>query len=483
MTTFQTQSMNYERYSEVVDRIAQNVGVISPTLPRGLQGFAHHVSRGRYEWHRAMGAIGEELEAIVNGDTKRLMIFMPPRHGKSELVSRLFSAYYLYRHPERWVGINSYAAELAYTFSRAARDNFREAGGQLRGDASAVKHWQTEQGGGLWAAGVGGPITGKGYHLGIIDDPLKNAEEAASETIRDKQWEWYLSTFTTRAEPDAAIVVIQTRWHQDDLSGRILEHERGQPEGWAIAHFEALAEKDIPGYPSTCDVLGDWREVGEALVPERFGVDDLEAIKQRSGSYFWSSLYQQRPTPREGNMFKRAWFDIVSNVPGRGRFVRYWDKAGTTDGGDYTAGILMAVVDGTYYVVDLVMGQWAAGERERVIRQTAFTDQKRFGDVEIGVEQEPGSSGKESAENTIRNLPGFRVYADRPTGDKELRAEPLAAQAEINNVKIVDGDWNARYLDIITAFPTGSIDDPVDASSGAFARLVKDYKVKVRSYV
>jgi predicted phage terminase large subunit-like protein len=230
-------------------------------------------------------------------------------------------------------------------------------------------------------------------------------------------------------------------------------------------------------------VLGDWREVGEALVPERFGVDDLEAIKQRSGSYFWSSLYQQRPTPREGNMFKRAWFDIVSNVPGRGRFVRYWDKAGTTDGGDYTAGILMAVVDGTYYVVDLVMGQWAAGERERVIRQTAFTDQKRFGDVEIGVEQEPGSSGKESAENTIRNLPGFRVYADRPTGDKELRAEPLAAQAEINNVKIVDGDWNARYLDIITAFPTGSIDDPVDASSGAFARLVKDYKVKVRSYV
>src|SRR5690606_35818692 len=131
------------------------------------------------------------------------MVFLPPRHSKSEMFSRLFSAYYLFRNPHHFVGINSYSAELAYTLSRAARENFLEAGGSISDEAAAVKHWETSERGGLWAAGVGGPITGKGYHLGIIDDPLKNSEDAASSTIREKQKEWYASTFYTRQEPNA----------------------------------------------------------------------------------------------------------------------------------------------------------------------------------------------------------------------------------------------------------------------------------------
>ena len=156
--------------------------------------------------------LADVLERVASGEIKRLLIQLPPRHSKSEMVSRLFSAYYLLKHPNHFVGVNSYSAELAYTLSRAARENFKEVGGNIKDDVQAVKHWETPEGGGMWAAGVGGSITGKGFHLGIIDDPLKNAEEANSEIIREKQKEWYSSTFYTRAEPDAAIIVIQTRW-------------------------------------------------------------------------------------------------------------------------------------------------------------------------------------------------------------------------------------------------------------------------------
>ncbi|HTE19108.1 MAG TPA: terminase family protein, partial [Armatimonadota bacterium] len=181
--------------------------------------------RPRYQWYRHCVVLADALQKVVDGEITRLMVFMPPRHGKSELVSRLFSAYYLYRHPERWVGINSYSAELAYTLSRAAREHYTRSGAGLRGDASAVKHWETGGGGGLWAAGVGGPITGKGFHAGVIDDPLKNAEEAASDTILAKQKEWYNSTFYTREEPGGAIIVVQTRWNEGDLSGWLLAQE------------------------------------------------------------------------------------------------------------------------------------------------------------------------------------------------------------------------------------------------------------------
>lgn len=396
------------------------------------------------------------------------MIFMPPRHGKSELVSRLFSAYYLYRYPDRWVGVNSYTAELAYTFSRNARDNYQKGGGKLRDDATAVKHWETGQGGGLWAAGVGGPITGKGFHLGIIDDPLKNAEEAASVVIRQKQKDWYDSTFYTREEPDGAIVVIQTRWHEDDLSGYLLNKELDEPEHWHIVHFEALKESDPPKYPPTCTIEPDDRQPGDALAPLRYDATKLNGIAGKIGDYFFNALYQQRPRPRSGNMFKYEWFSIVPEVPAQARRVRYWDKAGTTDGGAFTAGVLMAEHQGIFYVEDIKRGQWAATEREAVIKQTAELDGTG---VTIWIEQEPGSGGKESAESTIKNLRGFRVYADKVSGDKVTRAEPFAAQAGGHNVKLKKAAWNGGYLDRLTSFPKGTYKDDIDASSGAFNKL------------
>lgn len=275
------------------------------------------------------------LQRVADGTLKRLMISMPPRHGKSEIASRLFTAYYLYRHPHQFVGVASYGASLAYTLSRSARENYRASGSELA--TEGVEMWETVEGGGLWAAGVGGPITGKGAYLLLVDDPVKNAEEAASPTFREKQKEWWRSTFYTRQEPDAAIVVIQTRWHEDDLSGWLLAQEvdaDSEPEHWHIMCMPAMAEP-LPPFPASCTVEPDERAVGEPLCPERYPLPKLERIKANVGDEVWGSLYQQRPRSAEGDIFNWGWWDgrnryniddsrVRNKVIGRWQF---WDTA------------------------------------------------------------------------------------------------------------------------------------------------------------
>lgn len=447
------------------------------SLPGEVLTFRQFIERvaPKFKFYPHIEKLIAVLQRVADGEITRLMVFMPPRHGKSETVSRLFTAYYLYRYPHRWVAITSYAAELAFTLSRNARENYTAAGGAISADAFAVKHWESGKGGGLWATGVGGPATGKGFHLGVIDDPLKNSEEAASETVREKQKDWYRSTFSTREEPGGAVIVIMTRWNQDDLAGWLLAREAGsedEPEGWHIVNMPAVAEDRPLSFPATCVVEPDERQEGDALCPERYDADKLRRIMRRLGSYFWAALFQQRPAPRDGDMFRRQWFTIVQALPSGCRFVRYWDKAGSAGRGAYTAGVLMAVsLDGRYYVVNVQRGQWSSGQREIVILQTAHLDQQRYRDVQIWVEQEGGSGGKESAENTVRSLAGFTARAEPVTGDKELRAGPFAAQAEVGNVYLLAGDWNETYLEELVGFPNGTYKDQVDASSGAFNKL------------
>ena len=414
------------------------------------------------------------LQRVADGEIFRLMVFMPPRHGKSEAVSRLFSAYYLYRYPGLWVGINSYAAELAQTLSRNSRDFYRLAGGEIKVDAAAMRHWETGQGGGLWAAGVGGPITGKGFHLGIIDDPIKDAEEAASETIRAKQKDWYRSTFSTREEPGGQVVIIQTRWHADDLSGWLLRQEAGEePENWHIVWMPAISSQTPPQFPATCTVEPDQRKPGQPLCPERYPLAKLRKIMGRIGSYFWSALYQLWPTPPDGDMFQRGWFRIIGAKPdGQPWRIRYWDKAGSTSKtAKFTAGVRLAITtDGRVIVEHVVRGKWSTGDRRRVMLQIAQMDGP---EVAIGIEQEPGSSGMDSVADEIRLLVGFAVFADRPTGDKDTRLRPFSAQAEALNVALVREDWNEAYIDEMCAVPNGFYRDQADATAGAFNRLVE----------
>ena len=423
--------------------------------------------RPTYRWYAHCIQLSETMQRVAEGNQRYTMIFMPPRAGKSELVSRLFPAYYLCNHPQHFVGLCSYSASLADTLSRAAKDNFLLAGGRLRPDSCSVKYWQTDRGGGFWAAGVGGPATGKGFHLGIIDDPIKNAEEAASAAIREKMRDWYQSTFLTRQQPEGgSIVLVQTRWHEDDLAGWLLSRQDGS--GWHIVNLPAIAETRTD-FPAGCTVEPDWRQPGDPLIPETFPLERLKKIRLQVGERVWQALYQQRPTALQGGLFHRSWFTIVDVMPKTVRRIRYWDRAATADGGDWSVGLLMSLtVDSLFVIEDVVRMQVSTGERDRLIRQTAELDGKS---TVIWTEQEPGSSGKDSALSFIRLLAGFAVHTETHRTDKVVRASPLASQAEAGNVRMLRGAWNGAFLEEVCMFPAGKHDDQVDAASGAFNRL------------
>ncbi len=424
----------------------------------------------KYIWYRHCVELAATLQRVADGEISRVLIQMPPRHGKSELVSRLFSAYYLYRHPERWVGLTSYAADLAYTLARASHENFRSASGQFKTASRAVKHAETADGGGMWAAGVGGPITGKGFHLGIIDDPIKNAEEAASELIRAKQKDWYGSTFYTREEPGGAVVIVQTRWHEDDLTGYLLAEEtEEEPEQWTVLCYAAIREEESPEFPASCTVIPDWREPGEPLCPERYLIEKLNKLKSKIGGYFFDALFQQRPSAKEGSFFKVAMFEIVAAVPAKLQKCRAWDLAASAGKGDFTAGAKLGKdSDGIFYVLDVWSEQASSDGVRRALLQTAALDGK---ETAIHIPQDPGQAGKDQIQQLIRMLAGYSVKGEPVSGAKETRWFGYSAQVNAGNVKLLLGDWNKGFIEEHRQAPTGKHDDRIDAAADAFNEI------------
>lgn len=423
------------------------------------------------------------LQEVADGKRKRVMIFMPPRIGKSEIVSRLFTSYFLYRYPEKWVGLASYSANLANSLSRNSRENYRLATNELSKDASAVSHWETGYGGGFWAGGVGGPATGKGFHLGVVDDPVKNAEEAASTTIQERNQDWWNSTFYSREEgwsdtdPNGAIIVLQTRWHEADLSGWLLEKERiavreddtEDAEHWHVVNLPALADDAEFDWPETITLEPDWRKVGDAICPERRPEAKLRKIKKRIGDYYFDALYQQRPSPKEGVFFKVLEFATQPVAPAGLRWVRAWDLAASKDSGAYTVGVKMAVDNnGVYWVSDVVRGQWSAEEVRKTILETAKADGQ---EVSIYLPQDPGQAGKDQAEQLIKFLAGYEVKAEPQSGSKEVRAFSFAAQVNAGNVKLVAGDWVRPFIEEHRQFPRGKYVDQCDAAASAFNEI------------
>lgn len=446
----------------------------------------------RYRWYKHCEVLADILQQVADGKIKRLLVFTPPRHGKSETISRLFTAYFLHRYPERWVGLSSYSADLSNTLSRNARDNFRLAGNTIKADASGVQHWETGEGGGLWACGAGGPATGKGFHLGVVDDPIKNAEEAASEVIRAKLQDWWNSTWYTREEPwsdtdpNGAMIVVQTRWHEDDLAGWLLAEEKESDddedrERWHIVNLPAIAETPQQDqFPSSCTLEPDWRQPGEALCPERRPIEKLRKIEKRIGGYFFDSLFQQRPTAREGEFFKMNKLETVEAAPANLRKCRAWDLGATKGGGAYTCGALIGVDDSTgiYYVCDVERDQWSADDAKAKLRSAAVIDGKS---VAVHLPQDPGQAGKAQAEQLVRFMAPFNVVAEPVTGSKETRAFGFAAQWNAGNVKLVKGDWNKAFKEEYRQFPRGKFKDQVDSGSDGFNYLAAnkgEFKVK-----
>ena len=311
-----------------------------------------------YQFYRHTDTLIDVFDRVADGKLKRVMIWLPPRHSKSETASRLFPAYYMFKNPKHHYGLCSYSAELAYSLSRKARENYEQTGRILSEEASSVKEWHTEMDGVFWSAGVGGSITGRGFDCATIDDPLKDWEEAYSQLIRDKQWDWYQSTFYTRREPNASICIISTRWHEDDLCGRLLRQEVDSPEYWHIVNLEAIKTNDPIRIPSTCTVEKDWRKPNQALCPERYPLKELEKTRKAIGETAWRSLYQQRPVAEDGIIWKKAWFEgkTFEKLPVEIVNEAYdWDTAYTKDEGNAASAYIKAGVgsDGNIYVTDL----------------------------------------------------------------------------------------------------------------------------------
>jgi len=409
------------------------------------------------------------------GIKPNLMIELPPRHGKSLTVARLFPAWFLGRNPSARIILACYGASLAEKHSRFIRmlirsKRFHELFPEvyLSEDSQARDAWDIANfGGGLDAVGKGGALTGKGADLIITDDLVKGRLEAESLIMREQDWSWLQDDLLTRKNsPYALHVAIGTRWHQDDVHGRIHEQER---DLWDFITFPAIAEE--------ADVLG--RKPGEALWEARFPLAELQKTRRRMGEYSFEALYQQKPFLRTGSLFKVERLVPIENVPlQRLRvIVRFWDLAMSSNAqSDYTVGVLMGMWNEQPVILDMIRAQLEWSSVTNLIVQTALTDGPR---VRIGIESSFFHS--QAVKELLRkpSLRGFSVQGVQVEGDKYIRALPFAARVNEGLCYIVRGNWNHDLIEEMRAFPSGRHDDIVDALSGAYNLLVSSYPILV----
>ncbi len=432
----------------------------------------------QYKFYKFHAKVIEQLQRVIDGQCNRLILQVPPRHGKSLLASQLLPAAYLLAHPDRYVGISSYSSELAEGFSRKARGYFKEGGGLLSEDSKAVNAWGTQGGGGLWAAGVGGAVTGRSGHLLIVDDPVKNREDAESSRIMEKLNDWYTSTLYTRLEPKVgAIVVIQTRWSENDMIGRLLENEQNVSEkgreNWTIVDLPAIFEEagDRPKLPEHCKVVEDWREeIGSALCPQRYGKEDLERIREAIGSRDFASLYQQRPAPESGNMFAPNWWQFYgmdTPLPDFSRVMLSVDCTFTdAKKSDYVVGVVVAQAGSQFYVMDLVR------EKLDVIGTMAMIARLYKRHQLQGTVIELAASGYAVYQMLSKKVPG--LIGVKPEKSKIARASAIVPMIEAGNVYLpASAPWLDSFISEFSLFPASKNDDQVDALTQAITYMAQ----------
>jgi predicted phage terminase large subunit-like protein len=420
---------------------------------------AHH--------HRA---IIERLEAVERGDISRLMIFLPPRHGKSLLGSQLFPAYYLGRHPDRSIIAASYASELAIDFGRKVRNLvaapvyqaiFPQA--KMASDSASAHRFSLLNGGGYFALGAGGAITGRGANLLLIDDPTKSAADANSDAYRRSLHEWFESTAYTRLQGDsAAIVIIATRWHMDDLPGWLLrEHPE---ENWSVLSLPAIAETDE-----------GWRQEGDALWPKRFPLRTLNRTRATVGGAAWASLYQGQPAAAEGAIFKRDWWRFWTEATLPARFeqtVLSIDSAYKTGReNDYSVGLILAVGTNGFYVLDVSRKRLEFPALKREIEMLAM----KWKPDQILVEDKASGMSLLQELRVGTRLP---IQAIKVDTDKVTRANACTPLTESGRVFLpAAAPWLTDFLEEISSFPNAPHDDCVDAFSQAlnFVREAYSY--------
>jgi predicted phage terminase large subunit-like protein len=494
-TAIQTEIARVSRYAEPA--LAE---LCRRSLHRFVLEFWNTINRESFHdnWHIRL--ICQEIEAlfwdVVHHRPKKydLVINVPFGTSKSTIVTKMLPAWAWTNAPQIGIITGSYKAELSLEHADQTRDVIQSSKfkclfpeRRLRPDSNAKGEYQIQSllGKGAWTNGgkrfscsVGGGITGFHGSVLILDDPLNPRQaEAASGLERRAANDWTDKSFLTRKtdKDTVPLILIMQRLHQDDTTGHVLN--RGVP----VRHINLPGEL-IPNHPHIKVSPPEWERfyTDGLLDPVRLSRPALTDLKATLGTYGYSAQILQHPVPPEGGMFRPDNIKIVQGLSGGAveQECWYWDKAGTAGGGAWTVGVLMAKSRNQavprFIIRKIVRGQWEAGQRESIIKAEA---QLTGRNVAVVIEQEPGSGGKESAQSTIRNLAGIKCVADRPSGDKALRADPFSVQVNVGNVGIVDGPWLAAYLDEMRFFPFSTYQDQVDASSGAFNYLAQVKRV------
>ena len=413
----------------------------------------------RFEMAHHHRLVVEKLEAVERGEIDRLMIFLPPRHRKSLITSQLFPPWYLGGHPDRSVIAASYGAELALDFGRRVRnfvaDPLQAAifpACKLATDSTAAHRFNLMSGGAYYAVGAGGPITGRGADLLLIDDPIKSDAQAYSAIERRTLQSWYETVAYTRLQPGGAIVLIQTRWHQDDLAGWLLREHAD--DGWVVVSLPAIAETDE-----------GWRSQGEALWPKRFPLTRLAQIRQAVGGAAWQALYQQRPAAAEGAVFKREWWKTYTpaNTPARfEQVVLSLDtafKVGSSN--DYSVGLVLGVGEAGYYLLDVWRDRAEFPELKRKVEILAT----RWTPHVVLIEDK--ASGQ-SLIQELRSDSRLPIRAIKVDSDKVTRAAAITPLVEAGRVFLPEAaPWLPDFMDEVSSFPAAPHDDMVDALTQA----------------
>ena len=421
--------------------------------------------------------IDRVYQRIAAGERLKVMVTMPPRAGKSRRTSRWGPVWYLRRQPDHRFMLASYAAHLADDHGRWVRNTITEhastLGISLKYGSQAANRFDIDRrDGGMVTAGVGGALTGRGAHVAAVDDPFKGAEDAGSPTQRDRVWDWWQSVLLTRLEPQGSVLLVNTRWDDDDLSGRLLKEE---PEEWIVIDLPALAL-------TADDPLG--RQPGEALWPERYNADDYARIRKSVGERVWWSLYQQQPRPLEGGVWQWAWITAnrISPAALRGidlsRIVVAIDPSGGAGGANDETGIVAAgrTADGQYYVLEDRSGRHGANAwgreaclRAVELRADAFVVETNFGgdmtkQVLIQAWQEL------ERQDATAGMPMPRIVEVVAKQGKRLRAEPIAQLYEQGLVHHV-GEWPTLETQMVTWLPGMDSPDRMDAAVHALTEL------------
>lgn len=479
----------------------------------GIGRWSILINQGRWVPRNFDILIIEFLQYALQGRVSKILLGVPSRHGKSTLISKNFASYFLAHFPNDNIILSSYSQQLASEFGRQVKDIINTYGDlspynvQLADDSKANNRFNIKKPyhGRMLSVGAAGSILGFGAGLFIIDDPLKSVAEAESKALQRKLREWIGGTAKTRLEkrtnglPPIMIVIAQ-RLHLNDLHGIIRESEPTidaaealtilrnggsiDPNTWVDLNLPAICEDPEK------DLLG--RNVGDVLWAEQRDYEWLMAEKRAMGSYLFNAIYQGNPTERDGDIFKREWFEdpttkkltcLISKdkIPPELPKLRYWDFGASGDAGDATSGLLTGY-DGEYmYILDLKHGNYSSSKVLRTFPKTCKDDGK---EVTVRVEQEP-ASGSKLLINKFRHqkdLKGYRIRSDKVTLSKKVRAFDLEAMAEDRKVKMVKAHWNEKVIDELVAFTgeDGGKDDIVDTCTGS-ARYWLRPKRKVKA--